>query len=52
MKMKTFYIYTVAENKIVGQVCATNWVDARLEACKFFGYNFSEVFAAENPIIF
>lgn len=48
--MKQFFVYTVAENKMLGKVLAKDWVDARLEASRAWGYDFSKVFACEKPL--
>jgi len=44
-----FYIYTIA-GKRLGTVFAKDWVDARSEATKKFGYMFSEIFACTAPL--
>jgi hypothetical protein len=48
--MLEFFIYTVAENKLVGNVFAKDWIDARSIACKTFGYKFGEIFACKAPL--
>jgi hypothetical protein len=44
MKMTTFYLYTIAENKMIGRVFAKEWVDARNQS-EHFGHDFASVFA-------
>lgn len=48
--MKEFFIYTVDGNRMIGRVLAKDWVDARLEGSRAFGYRFNEIFAAEKPL--
>ena len=48
--MKRFWIYLCEGEKFVGCVEAKDWIDARLEASKVFGYTFGQVFACGEPL--
>ena len=50
MIMKEFFIYTVAENKMVGRVYANDWVDARTQAAEAWNFSFVQIFACEKPL--
>jgi hypothetical protein len=48
--MKMFFIYSVANNTMLGRVYAKDWVDARSQGAKDFGYTFGQVFACVEPL--
>lgn len=47
--MQTFFIYTIADNRLLGRVEARDWAAARI-AGQAFGYHYKQIFAATQRL--